>query len=225
MGFKYFTHNWLIKGILDEEVHRMLRLYASGGLLDIGCGDRPYYSRAKRYADSYTGADYSGTPHLNDHIDIFCDAYHISMKDMSFDCVLCTEVLEHLEEPSTAIQEAYRLLKKGGYALYTVPFSWPIHEEPRDFYRYTKYGIKYLFEKNGFEIVEINALDGFAVKIIQSVVYVMQRLRKGGRINPLWWIVPVIGSIMQALALYANKHRRNEDNPNTDHYSIVVRKP
>lgn len=225
MKINYLTHNWLIKSLLENEVQRMLRSYSSGKLLDIGCGDRPYYDLGKNYFDSYIGIDHSSTPHLNNKIDIFCDAYKIPLDDEVFDCILCTEVLEHLEEPSVAIDEAFRLLKKGGYALYTVPFSWPVHESPRDFYRYTGYGLQYLFEKSGFEIAEIRALDGFAVKLIQSLTYALWALRKGGPINPLWWIIPFLGAIMQSIAYILNKHRSSFDSPHTDHYSIVARKP
>lgn len=202
----------------------MLRTYSSGKLLDIGCGEKPYWGFAWKYVESYTGVDHYDTPHLNDQIDIFCDAYNIPLGNKTFDCILCTEVLEHLEEPSQAIDEAYRVLKKGGYALYTVPFSWPVHEAPRDFFRYTAFGLQYLFEKSGFEVVEIRALDGFVVKMTQPLVYAMWVLRKGGPINPFWWLIPMLGAFMQSTAYFLNQRRKNFESIHTDHYSIVVRR-
>jgi hypothetical protein len=56
-------------------------------------------------------------------------------------------VLEPLEEPELALRECVRVLKAGYFAIYTIVFSWHIHEEPIDFYRFSTYGIKYLFNK------------------------------------------------------------------------------
>ncbi len=58
-------------------------------------------------------------PHDKFKIDLFGTAYDIPVKDEHFDTVLCTAVLEHLEEPDKAIKEANRVLKRGGiYHLY-----------------------------------------------------------------------------------------------------------
>ena len=56
----------------------------------------------------------------------------------SFDCILSTAVLEHLEDPGCALKEASRVLRLGGHVLYTTPLFWHLHEERRDFYRYTR---------------------------------------------------------------------------------------
>ncbi len=64
-------------------------------------------------------------------------AYEIPLEDGSFDTVLMTEVLEHLEEPARGLAEAGRLLRPGGKLILTTPFMWPLHEEPRDFFRYS----------------------------------------------------------------------------------------
>ena len=98
------------------------------------------------------------------------------------------------------MKEADRVLKKGGYAIYTVPLFWHLHEEPRDFYRYTKYGFKYLFEKNGFGIAELRALSGFWVTSGQEFVYYLWRFRKGGQLNSLWWIIPAKGAFIQGMS-------------------------
>lgn len=41
----------------------------------------------------------------------------ISQRDNSFDCVVCTEALEHLKDYETAISEIFRVTKTGGYAI------------------------------------------------------------------------------------------------------------
>ncbi len=47
------------------------------------------------------------------------------------------------------------MLKPGGKLILTVPFLGRLHEEPFDYYRYTRYGLRHLLEKGGFEVVEI----------------------------------------------------------------------
>jgi SAM-dependent methyltransferase len=67
--------------------------------------------------------------------------------------VLCTEVLEHLPEPQKAVDEIFRVLKPGGTLLLTTRFLFPIHDAPHDYFRFTKYGLRYLLR--GFEILKL----------------------------------------------------------------------
>lgn len=216
-------HNWLIYAIINPALRVSLESYAHGKLLDIGCGIKPYKRMAEPFVQSHVGVDHEDSLHDAADVDIAGSAYEIPVEDGSFDCVLCTDVLEHLEEPGDAVAESYRLLKKGGHAIYTVPLFWHVHEAPRDFYRYTKFGLSYLFEKAGFEVLEINALTGFSVTFCQEMVYVLYRLRGGGWINPLWWIVPPLGHLIQALGYVLNKIDPTDDF--TAEYLIVAKKP
>jgi SAM-dependent methyltransferase len=111
-------------------------------------------------------------------------AYEIPSEPDSFDGALCTAVLEHLEEPEKAIRECHRVLKPGGIAIYSVPFIWHLHEEPRDFFRFSKYGLRYLFEKVGFELIEMRPLSGFFTTFGTLLSYYVCRLNRG----PLRWL-------------------------------------
>jgi len=86
------------------------------------------------------------------HLTITGDLQHIPESDASFDAIICIQVLEHVPEPWIVLKEFSRILKKHGCLFLSLPHSVPIHQEPYDFYRYTKYGVKYLFENAGFNI-------------------------------------------------------------------------
>jgi len=135
--------------------------YLSGRLLDIGCGAKWKQDLLGDLVTEYVGLDHEGSLHDRSAVDIVGTAYEIPQPDDSFDSVLCTAVLEHLEEPATAVREALRVLRPGGYAIYTAPFLWHLHEAPRDFYRFSRFGLSHLFQTAGWEIVELQPLSGF----------------------------------------------------------------
>lgn len=193
------------------ELRKVAAKYARGIIGDIGCGDKPYEDLFSPYVEKHIGVDHKDTLHDKSQIDLVGTAYDIPVEAESFDTVLCTAVLEHLEEPDKAIKETYRVLKKGGYAIYTVPMFWHLHEAPRDFYRFTKYGLRYLFEKNGFEIVELKPLSGFWVTFGQELVYYLWRFRGRGKLNPLWWTILIGGTIIQRICYLLNKIDHSEE--------------
>jgi SAM-dependent methyltransferase len=84
--------------------------------------------------------------------DYCCSAESIPVTDETFDIVLMTEVLEHLENPERVISEVQRVLKKDGHIVATMPFLYPIHADPYDFQRWTPARLKMEFEKAGLTI-------------------------------------------------------------------------
>jgi ubiquinone/menaquinone biosynthesis C-methylase UbiE len=145
--------------------------YAQGTMLDLGCGTKPYYEIFKNNIRSYYGLDALSfrKPELfiNQKAltpDVFGDILNVPFKYNCIDTILCTQVIEHVKEPSKAVSEFYRILKKDGLVLLTCPQSYPIHDKENDYYRFTRFGIKYLFEKNGFAIKKIVNHGGFFVE-------------------------------------------------------------
>jgi SAM-dependent methyltransferase len=200
--------NWLVYKIHDKSLLEAIRKYANGRLVDIGCGTKPYRKLLASYVTEHVGVDHEETVHDKSNIDLFGTAYDIPSADEAFDSAICTAVLEHLEEPEAALRECFRVLKHGGYAIYSIPFIWHLHEEPRDFYRYSKYGIKYLFEKAGFEITEIKALSGFWVTFGQLFVYNIYRFNRG----PFRWlpVIDIVGLFIQAISYGLDKIDKTE---------------
>ena len=73
-----------------------------------------------------------------------------------FDLIVVQEVFEHIRYPYQATLGLYHLLKPGGFALFTAPFSLKFHLIPGDYFRYTIDGARQLFLAAGFDIVGLH---------------------------------------------------------------------
>lgn len=213
--------NVLVYRLHDERLRRLAGRYLRGRLLDIGCGVKPYRELVAPFVTEHVGVDHAGTMHDKGAIDLLGTAYEIPCADGSFDSALSTSVLEHLEEPERALRECYRVLAPGGHAIYSVPFIWHLHEEPRDFYRFSEHGLRYLFEKVGFEVVELVPLSGFWATFATMLSYNLSRLSRG----PLkkLRIVDALQLGIQGAAFLLEAVDRSE--AWTCLYMIVARKP
>jgi SAM-dependent methyltransferase len=134
--------------------------HARGRLLDIGCGLKPYAPLFAPYVDEHVGVDHPESPHALTSVDVVASAFDIPLEDETFDTALLTELLEHIERPADVLAEVNRLLRPGGSIILTTPFMWPLHEEPRDFFRYSPHGLRELLGAAGFEQIEIRPLAG-----------------------------------------------------------------
>jgi len=116
-------------------------------LFDAGAGDGHWRNNILVDID-YVSMDLGvGDSNVNySHLHITGDLASVPQDDASFDTVICIQVLEHVPEPWNVLKEFARILKKDGFLFLTLPHSVPIHQEPYDFYRYTKYGVQYLFD-------------------------------------------------------------------------------
>lgn len=213
--------NWLIYKIHDRALKRAAQRYASGRLVDVGCGIKPYKELFSPYVTDHIGVEHEQTLHGLSEADLVGTAYDIPASEKSFNTALLSAVLEHLEEPDICLREIYRVLAPSGVLILTVPFIWHIHEAPRDYYRYSKYGLDYLLKKAGFEVLEINALSGFWVTFGQLFVYNIQRFNRG----PLrvLRLIDLFSMIVQLFALGLEKIDKTEDW--TWMYIAIARRP
>jgi len=150
----------------------------SGCMLDVGCGARPYRGVLPAGLQQL-GLDLDQERNRRRGLaDAYYDGTRFPFEDASFDCVLCSQVLEHVSEPGAFLEEIARVLKPDGELLLTVPFLWPEHEQPWDAYRYTSYGLIGSFERAGLEVlVAEKSLTGLA-----ALVQLFQ-----GRIDQMIW--------------------------------------
>jgi SAM-dependent methyltransferase len=149
---------WIAKRSLRRALARAAP-HARGALLDVGCGVKPYRALFAG-ATRYLGIERPGTRSRSRVVDVWADALALPFRAKSFDTVLCNEVLEHVSEPARLFAEAARVMKPGAMLILSTPQVWGLHEEPFDFYRYTRYGLEHLARANGFEVLEIRPTCG-----------------------------------------------------------------
>jgi SAM-dependent methyltransferase len=171
-------YNWLIYDNGDSWLERF-KDNCKGHLFDLGCGEMPYREWLLKYADSYTGVDWSGTQHEL-KADIIADLNKpLPIQDEVANTVISLSVMEHLQEPQLFLSEANRILKRGGSMILQVPFMWGVHEAPHDYFRYTRFGLQYLLEKAGFTGVQVYASTGFWTMWTLKFNYQTLRLIRG----------------------------------------------
>jgi 2-polyprenyl-3-methyl-5-hydroxy-6-metoxy-1,4-benzoquinol methylase len=153
---------------LMKDIKEALDKYAKKKLLDLGCGNKPYKEWYGPLTESSTGCD--AVQSSENVVDTICLANELPYQNESFDTVFSTQVLEHVFDQQQMINEAARVLKKDGSLILSVPFTWELHEEPYDFFRITKYGLKEMFEKSGFEIDYIKANGGKWAAMFQMMI-------------------------------------------------------
>jgi SAM-dependent methyltransferase len=165
----------------DAWVERVLSQVPSGArLLDAGAGECQYkkFCGHLRYVSQdlaeYTGGDSSiGLQQANwdtSAVDIVCDITAVPEPDDSFDAILCTEVLEHLPDPVSALRELARLLKLGGTLIITAPFCSLTHFAPYHYATgFNRYFYSHHLARLGFEITDMIENGNFFEYIAQEV--------------------------------------------------------
>lgn len=151
--------------------------------LDVGCGARPYESLFPN--GTYLGIDViqSGREMSLKSPDVFYDGSNLPFGEMTFDGLLCSQVIEHVRNPEHFLKECCRVLKTGGKIVITAPFVWPEHEEPWDFLRFSSFGINHLIDSCGFDDVSFQKTSGaietvaqllstyFSTNLLQGIPY------------------------------------------------------
>ncbi|MFZ4405135.1 MAG: methyltransferase domain-containing protein [Pseudobdellovibrionaceae bacterium] len=164
--YKYFSRNHVYK-----KAHTLVDIYGktNGKFISIGSGGgwSKVIKNKMKLNVTEVDKDEKRLPDIVANMEVMSFA-----SDSSIDAIFCFEVLEHVENINIAIAEAWRILKPGAYFYGSTPFSFPLHDEPYDFARYSKYGLVKLFNK--FEIVTLqetsNYLETISLSLIRLII-------------------------------------------------------
>lgn len=205
-------------------------------VLDAGAGTSPYrqlFAHAR-----YEACDFAQLGTRYAPLDYVCDLTDIPVEEGRFDRVIFNQVLEHLPDPPAALRELHRVLKPGGRLFCSAPLFYAEHQKPYDFYRYTKFGLRRLFEDAGFTVVRIEWLEGYFGTIAYQLAQMNRQLPRsrqevralgtGRRTLPVWALVSVTRRLARRAApVFArlDVDYRYTKRGMPKNYVIVVRKP
>jgi len=139
-------------------------------------------------------------------IDLVSDITTIPAPDASFDAILCSEVLEHVPEPTHALDEFARLLKPGGVIILTAPFASNVHMAPYHFCSgFSKYWYMHNLGSRGFVIKELTANGDWYALLRQEIIRLGSLERsKGNWAWPLAYAYALLGLLY--FKLRSKKH-------------------
>ena len=200
---------------LRDEASRAAARHEWPRLLDVGCGTKPYEPFFRDAVAEYVGVDVA-----NPAAELEGTVEDIPVRDGSFDLVLCTQTLEHANDPARAVRELRRVA--GGRVLASTHGVQVYHPNPDDLWRWTHAGLERLFRENGdWSAVEVTPASGTTACLGMLVaIYInllAKRLRAGALASPL------IASINAAAAAVDRAiPRLREPGPGTLHANYHV---
>ncbi len=192
-----------------------------GRLLDVGCGDKPYEHIFRPFVSEYLGVEHEATfgntsALARGKADVLYDGTRLPFEDESFDTVISVQVLEHTPDPHALVADMARVLRRDGLLILSAPFSFRLHEQPHDYFRFTPHGLQVLCERAGLEIVEIHPhgnlwsllghkLNSFLALQVAQMSGIAQSIGKLGheapaRGNARLWTLPLVIPTMIAVA-------------------------
>jgi SAM-dependent methyltransferase len=198
---------------------------ARGKALDVGCGDKPYERIFSPYVDQYVGIEHESTFNATaanlgtSRPDYTYDGTRLPFDDGSFDTVLNIQVLEHTPQPFRLVAEMARVLKKGGVLILAAPFSFRLHEEPHDYFRYSPHGLRQMCSEVGLTIDHVeqvgslwtlvgHKLNSYLAFRVARIGGAAQGLGKLGHESPdqpraRFWTLPLVAPAIVVVAVLA----------------------
>ncbi len=189
------SSTWVIRHALADWLRAQAHgLDAPVRILDVGCGVKPYYPFFAPAASEYIGVDVVENPAA----ELLGSVESLPVEDASFDVVLCTQVLEHCDDPAQAVRELRRVTKPGGRVLATTHGVQVYHPSPVDYWRWTHEGLRRLFETNAdWSSLRVEPAAGTASALAMLLsTYVEIALRRSVLARPPVWALNRLGAAL-----------------------------
>jgi len=204
---------YMARDFRSRQMFRSLHKYCRGSVLDVGGLD--FYVTIKRKGipfDSWTilEVDRALLPDIsNEEVRLEVgDGCAMTFPSNSYDTVVCIQVLEHVFEPISMMQEMCRVLRPGGHLIMLLPQTATLHLAPHHYQNFTRFWIQEALRRNGMEQLELKPLGGAWSSIASRLLYlVLQSVRYGKmstaecKRNPMFYILYPIMILFAAVVI------------------------
>lgn len=163
----------------------MRRVTLHGSVIDLGGGKKSGYQNFFKGTYTTASANYYDTD-----ADINCDFEKpLPIADNAYDGVLLINTLEHIYHCHELVSEAFRITRTGGDIVIAVPFLFPVHPSPSDFWRFTADTLRNMLTDAGYTSIEITPL---ATGVFINRFIILERLLpKPLRIFMYYCVAPI----------------------------------
>lgn len=157
------------------------------------------------------------------NVDLVADAHVLPYAEGCVDAIYCEAVLEHLQDPTGAVEEMHRVLRPGGLVFAATPFLQAYHGYPHHYQNFTLTGHRSVFEAGGFEVVEAGTCVGPVYTLVSLFSnflneYAPEPLRTPAKL--LWGLT---GALLRPLDRVLNRRESSHLLASTTY--LVARKP
>ena len=206
---------WVLIGLHRRLTEAVEALPPGRLVVDFGCGLSPYRGLFQRRFASYLAIDLPGNP--------LADATlgpegGMPLESNAADCVLSSQVLEHVADPTAYLAEAFRVLRPRGHLVLSTHGHWTYHPDPTDYWRWTRDGLTRTIEHGGFTVKTVTSVLSLPSVALQFWLNSTYR-RMPRRLQPVyaWCVQMCIGWIERA--------RREEFSLDAADFVVVAQKP
>jgi SAM-dependent methyltransferase len=199
---------WLdpVQHLIESEVRLAAEQLRDGQVvLDAGAGEARHRVHFKQGCYIALDAGYGDSAWDYSRLDIRADLEHIPLSRGSVDCILCMVVLEHTQNPGRVICEFARILKPEGKLVMVVPFLWEEHQAPHDYYRFTRYGVRSLFESTPLRLDLVNPIGGFFWVCARRSVALLNFFQGGWRWILFAILAPLFGLLLPLVCYFMDR--------------------
>lgn len=157
---------------IEEFVAEAVRETPRMAVLDAGAGESRFAPHFARHF--YVALDSGvGDREWNyGKVTVWGDLAALPVASRRVDLVVNTQVLEHVRSPQKVLAEFFRVLKPGGKLFLTAPQGWHEHQQPHDYYRFTRFALEMLLRQAGFGRFRVEPLGGYFHYLGQRLTYV-----------------------------------------------------
>ena len=155
-------------------------------LLDAGAGESAYKQLFSRQRYIAIDAAIGEAAWNYGNLDVVGTLAELPFADQSLDAVVCTQTLEHVENPYESVAEFHRILRPGGRLFLTVPFAHAEHQIPYDYFRYTSYALTSMCANAGFVEIRVEPFGGMFTRMAYELPSVLSVFPAAGWKTRRW---------------------------------------